>query len=135
MFDTGNLLQHSSFFLHLWKGYKHIIFDRAECKECFLSKGQGDVDWSEANKHRVKLIFVPYMRFLAHMVQICSDLRLNKLVFVLYMKFVARMVQISSALSRNKLISVPYLKFLVRMVQPYLTEYENSVLCGSYILV
>ena len=47
-------------FLHLWKGYKHIIFDRAECKECFLSKGQGDVDWSEANKHRVKLIFVPY---------------------------------------------------------------------------
>ena len=159
MFDTGNLLQHSSFFLHLWKGYKHIIFDRAECKECFLSKGQGDVDWSEANKHRVKLIFVPYMRFLAHMVQICSDLRLNNLVFVLYMKFVARMVQIfsdlrlnklvfvpyvkflacmvqiSSALSRNKLISVPYLKFLVRMVQPYLTEYENSVLCGSYILV
>ena len=178
-----------------------------KCKECFLSKGQGDVDWSEANKHRVKLIFVPYtvilfymvqscsglnwkkitsvpymkilarmvqifsdlswdklifvpyMRFLAHMVQICSDLRLNKLVFVLYMKFVARMVQIcsdlrlnklvfvpyvkflacmvqiSSALSRNKLISVPYLKFLVRMVQPYLTEYENSVLCGSYILV
>ena len=159
MFDTGNLFQHISFFFNLWKGYKHIIFDRAECKECFLSKGQGDVDWSEANKHRVKLIFVPYtvilfymvqscsglnwkkltsvpyMKILARMVQICSDLRLNKLVFVPYVKFLACMVQISSALSRNKLISVPYLKFLVRMVQPYLTEYENSVLCGSYILV
>ena len=76
-----------------------------------MSKGQGDVDWSEANKHRVKLIFVPYTVILFYMVQSCSGL------------------------NWKKLISVPYLKFLVRMVQPYLTEYENSVLCGSYILV
>ena len=159
MFDTGNLLQHSSFFLHLWKGYKHIIFDRAECKECFLSKGQGDVDWSEANKHRVKLIFVPYtvilfymvqscsglnwkklisvpyMKILARMVQIFSDLSWDKLIFVPYMRFLAHMVQICSDLRLNKLVFVLYMKFVARMVQPYLTEYENSVLCGSYRLV
>ena len=69
------------------------------------------MDWSEANKHRVKLIFVPYTVILFYMVQSCSGL------------------------NWKKLISVPYMKILARMVQPYLTEYENSVLCGSYILV
>ena len=38
MFDTGNVLEHSSF-LRLWKGYKHITIDRAECERHFLSKG------------------------------------------------------------------------------------------------
>ena len=69
------------------------------------------MDWSEANKHRVKLIFVPYTVILFYMVQSCSGLNWKKLT------------------------SVPYMKILARMVQPYLTEYENSVLCGSYILV
>ena len=93
------------------------------------------MDWSEANKHRVKLIFVPYTVILFYMVQSCSGLNWKKLISVPYMKILARMVQIFSDLSWDKLIFVPYLKFLVRMVQPYLTEYENSVLCGSYILV
>ena len=93
------------------------------------------MDWSEANKHRVKLIFVPYMKILARMVQIFSDLSWDKLIFVPYMRFLAHMVQICSDLRLNKLVFVLYMKFVARMVQPYLTEYENSVLCGSYILV
>ena len=93
------------------------------------------MDWSEANKHRVKLIFVPYTVILFYMVQSCSGLNWKKLISVPYMKILARMVQIFSDLSLNKLVFVLYMKFVARMVQPYLTEYENSVLCGSYILV
>lgn len=102
MFDTGNVLEHSSF-LHLQKGYKHITIDRAECERRFLSKGQEDVDWNEANKHRVKLIFVPYTVILPYMVQIFSVFNWKKLVSVPYMRFLAHMVQIYSTLSWNKL--------------------------------